>query len=98
MLKQIRFWSQVAAGTAAGSLLAALVFTGATWHTPCPQILSNTTGNFLFSFCCASMGFLPIPRIVPIVWRRLPAPFNWAAVVAALVACATAGSFVAMLL
>ena len=98
MLKQIRFWSQVAAGTAAGSLLAALVFTGATWHTPWRQILSLASGNFVFSFCCASIGFLTIPRLVPIVWRRFQAPFNWAIVAAALVACATAGSVIAMFL
>ena len=98
MLREIGFWGKLAAGTAAGSWLAALVFTGATWHTPWRLILDRTAANFLFSFSCTSLGFLTIPRLAPIVWRRLPAPFNWAAVVAALVACATAGSFIAMLL
>ncbi len=97
MVKQIRFWSQVAAGCAAGSLVAALVFGSATWRTPWRQILSYTATNFMFSFCCSSLGFLTIPRLVPIVWRRLPTPLNWAAVAAALAACATAGSFIAML-
>src|SRR5260370_42621353 len=98
MVKQVRFWSQVAAACAAGSLLASLVFTGATWHTPWRQILGVTTSSFVFSFSCAAIGFLTIPRLVPIVWRQLPPPFNWAAVVAALVACATAGSLIPMFL
>src|ERR1700674_4776107 len=98
MLKQIRFWSRLAAGTAAGAFLRARVFFRATWQTPWRQILDNAAANFVFSFCCAAFGFLTIPRLAPIVWRRLPTPFNWAAVVAALVTCATAGSFTATLL
>jgi signal transduction histidine kinase len=98
MMKQIRFWLQVAAGCAAGSFLATLVFSGATWQTPRRQILIWTATSFMFSFCCSSLGFLIIPRLAPIVWRRLPAPLNWAAIVVTLTACATAGSFVAMLL
>ena len=97
MLKDLRFWGKLTAGTAAGSLLAALVFTGATWHTPWRLVLDRTAANFLFSFSSMSLGFLTIPRLAPIVWRRLPVPLNWAAVAAALIGCATAGSFIAML-
>jgi hypothetical protein len=98
MVKQIRFWLQVAAGCAAGSFLATLVFSSATWQTPWRQILNWTATSFIFSFCCSSLGFLTIPRLAPIIWRRVPAPLNWAAIAAALAACATVGSFVAMLL
>ena len=98
MPKSIRFWGRVAAGNAAGSLLAVLVFTGATWQTPWRQILGATASTFVYSLSCSSLGFITIPRLAPFTWRRLPTPLNWAAIVAALVACATAGTFIAVLL
>jgi two-component system, LytTR family, sensor histidine kinase AlgZ len=98
MVKSIGFWSRLAAGNAAGALLAVLVFSGATWQTPWRQILTVTATTFGYSFCCSSLGFLAIPRLAPIVWRRLPTPFNWAAIAAALVACAAAGCLIAVLL
>ena len=70
------FWSRVVAGNAAGALLAVLVFTGATWQTPWQQILGATASTFAYSFCCSSLGFLAIPRLAPVAWRRLPAPLQ----------------------
>jgi sensor histidine kinase YesM len=98
MRKSIRFWGRVAAGNAAGSLLAVLVFTDATWQTSWRQILGATASTFIYSLSCSSLGFITIPRLAPFAWRRLPTPLNWAAVVAALVACATTGTFIAVLL
>ena len=98
MMKSIGFWGRVAAGNAAGALLAVLVFTGATWQTPWRQILGATASTFVYALCCSSLGFLTIPRLAPAVSRRLPAPLNWAAIAAVLVACGTAGTFLAVLL
>src|SRR6185436_527530 len=98
MMKSIGFWARVAAGNAAGSLLAVLVFTSATWQTPWRQILGATASTFVYSLSCSSLGFLTIPRVAPFVSRRLPAPLSWAAIVAVLVACATAGTFFVVLL
>jgi len=98
MTKSIGFWSRLAAGNAVGALLAVLVFAGANWQTPWQQILGATASTFTYSFCCSSLGFLTIPRIAPVAWRRLPTPFNWVAIIAALVVCAAAGCAIATLL
>ena len=98
MAKSIGFWSRIVAGNAVGALLAVLVFAGATWQTPWQQILGATASTFAYSFCCSSLGFLAIPRIAPVAWRRLPTPFNWVAIIAALVVCAAAGCAIATLL
>ena len=66
MVKSIGFWSRLAVGCAVGSLLAVLVFTGATWQTPWRQILGATAASFIYSFSCSSLGFLTIPRIAPV--------------------------------
>jgi sensor histidine kinase YesM len=98
MIKSIGFWARVTAGNAAGSLLAVLVFTGATWQTPWRQILGATASTFVYALICSSLGFLTIPRVAPFISHRLPAPLRWTAIVAVLIACAAAGSFLAVLL
>ena len=98
MLKSIGFWSRVAAANAAGSLLAVLVFTSATWQTPWREILDATGSTFVYAFCCSSLGFLTLPRVAPVFSHRLAAPLRWAAIATVLVACASAGSFIAVLL
>jgi len=75
--ESIGFWGRVAAGKAAGSLLAVLVFTGATWQTPWREILDATTSTFVYAFCCSSLGFLTLPRVAPGFSRRLAASLRW---------------------
>jgi two-component system sensor histidine kinase AlgZ len=70
-------------------------FGGATWQTPWREVLRQASVGFVYATCCIALGNLAMPRLAPVVRRRLWFPFDWAIVslalvVLAMIACAGA--------
>ena len=87
-----RRWTITLAWTIVGSLAATYAFTGATWHTPWQRVAQQTFVTMLFAGSCATLCLYGLPIVVPSARRRLPFPFDWLAIVGALVVFATIGS------
>jgi two-component sensor histidine kinase len=87
-----RQWIVTLAWTIIGSLAATYAFTGATWHTPWQRVAQQTFVTMLFAGSCATLCVYGLPIVVPWARRRLSFPFDWLAIVGALVAFATIGS------
>lgn len=93
-----RFWAGIVAVNATAALLATAAFDSVTWHTPWGDILSSAATSFLFSMCCSSLCIIALPRLAPMVLRRVPFPLNWLAIVVALVIFASIGSLTSVLI
>ena len=70
-------------------------FGAATWDTPWWEVVRQASIGFVYATCCIALGNLAMPRLAPVVRRRLWFPFDWAIVslalvVLAMIACAGA--------
>jgi two-component system sensor histidine kinase AlgZ len=70
-------------------------FGDATWQTPWWEVVRQASVGFVYATCCIALGNLAMPRLAPVVRRRLWFPFDWAIVslalvVLAMIACAGA--------
>lgn len=74
-----------------GSAAAALLFFGA-YHGSWGSIVANVVTALLFSATIGGSLQLILPRISPVIFRRAPAPLNWALLLAVMMAVAAAGS------
>jgi len=98
MKRRVRFWAVIVAVCAAASLLAQVAFGGVTWQTPLRRVVSGAFSSFVFSLCCASLCIVTLPRVAPVVFRRLAPPFSWALLAGVLALLAAVGSFIGMLI
>lgn len=90
----LAYWRRIAVGTLIACVAVLFVFAGATFRTP-PRELARDFGiALLFGGCIAPLLGVVMPRLAPWVWRRIPFPFNWAAIVAVMVGLALLGSIV----
>jgi signal transduction histidine kinase len=87
-----RRWIVTLAWTIVGSLAATYAFAGATWHTPWQRVVQQTFVTMLFAGSCATLCVYGLPVVVPSARRRLSFPFDWLAIIGALVVFATIGS------
>jgi len=87
-----RRWIITLAWTIVGSIAATYAFMGATWRTPWQRVLQQASVTMLFAGSCATLCVYGLPLVVPAARRRLSFPFDWLAIVGALVAFATIGS------
>jgi len=83
-----------AAWTLAGSFGAAFAFGGATWRTPWRTLLVQTLINAMFSGSCVVLCVVGLPWVVPRARRQFTFPFDWVAILVALVVFGAAGSLV----
>lgn len=91
-----QYWGRIFTANVVASAIVLFVFSGATWQTSPAQLVRGFAIAFLFSSCIGPLLGVAMPRIAPWVWERLPFPFNWVAVSAAMVALAIAGSATAI--
>src|SRR5258705_11783744 len=79
-------------------MLAKVAFGGVTWHTPLRRVVSGASSSFVFSLCCSTLCIVTLPRLAPVVFRRLAPPFSWALLAGVLALLAAVGSFLGMLI
>jgi LytS/YehU family sensor histidine kinase len=86
------YWRRILVANLIASALVLFVFSGATLHSPPAQVARAFGIAFLFSSCIGPLLGFAMPKIAPIVWRRVPFPLNWIAITAVMVVLAIAGS------
>src|SRR5438270_6239642 len=96
MSRPARRWLRLIAMNAAAALLVAVAFNGVTLETPWRSALEIFGVAFLFASCIGPLCALMMPRLSRLGLCRFPFPFNWAVLVAAMVAFGMAGSLVAI--
>ncbi len=76
--------------TFGGSLVATVIFTNTPWR----GIPWQTFTTMLFAGPCAALCLYGLPIVTPFARRQIPAPFDWAAIVAAILVLGAAGSLI----
>src|SRR5262245_30887195 len=74
----------------------AVFFQGVTWHTPWSKIREAFGVSLVFTMSIVPLVAVTMRHIAPAVGSRLKFPFNWAAIVMAMVMLALAGSAIAI--
>jgi LytS/YehU family sensor histidine kinase len=92
----LRYWTRVTVAFIAAAILVPVAFNGVTWHTPWRRTFEEFAVALLFSFCIGPPVAIILPRLGPGCWRRFTFPLNWAAMIAAMIVLAAAGSLVAI--
>jgi sensor histidine kinase YesM len=92
----LRFWGTIVAVNVAAALIATATFDGALLREGSRVFLRSASITFLFSTCCSSLCMVALPRLVPLTRRWLPFPFDWGAIVLALIGFASAGNLIAL--
>jgi two-component system sensor histidine kinase AlgZ len=90
------YWRRIVVANVVAATIALFLFSGASWRTPAKGLARAYAIAFLFSFCIGPLLGVMMPRIAPWIWRRVPFPFNWAAIALAMVALAICGSIAAI--
>jgi signal transduction histidine kinase len=85
-------WLTTIAWTLIGSLAATFAFSGATWQMPWREVAQRTFATMLIAGGCVILCEFGLPIVAPIAHRRLASPFDWLAIVAALLVFGTIGS------
>ena len=98
MKRRVRFWAIIVVVCGTASLLAQVAFGGVTWQTPLRRVISGASSSFVFSLCCSTLCIVTLPRLAPVVFRRLAPPFTWALLAVVLALLAAVGSFIGMLI
>jgi len=92
------YWLRILAANVGAAILVLFVFSGASWRTPPRELLEAFGVALLFSCTIGPMLGVVMPRVSHSVACRLRFPFDWAVLVATMVAVAIVGSFVAILI
>ena len=92
------YWLRMLGWSAAATVAVVVVFSGVSWRTPRSEILEAFAVASLFSLVISGMLGLVMPYVAHRVHCRLTFPFDWIALIAAMVTVATSGSFVTILL
>jgi two-component system sensor histidine kinase AlgZ len=90
------YWMRIVGANILASLFVVVAFSGVTLRTPPREILVAFGVAFVFSSCIGPLLGIVIPRIAPVLWRRLPFPLTWVALAGSMVALAIAGSAAAI--
>jgi signal transduction histidine kinase len=94
-----RFWLRILAANLFAAVMIVLVFADATprqWIGHWRAFAVSVAISFMFALCIAPLVGYLMPRLAPLVWRRLPTPFNWFALVAVMIVCALVGNAIAV--
>jgi two-component system, LytTR family, sensor histidine kinase AlgZ len=86
------------AWNAAGAAAGVAVFTDATLATPLSDVARIFGISLLFSICISTLCFTVLSRLGPYLLRRVSSPVYWTAMIAAMLALATAGSLLALVI
>jgi sensor histidine kinase YesM len=97
MMCSLKFWTRMAAVNVAAALTVSVAFNGLTWHTPWRTAVESVATSYLLSSIISSMCALTLNLISPRVFRHVRFPFNWAIVIAVLVALSAVGSLLGLL-
>jgi two-component system sensor histidine kinase AlgZ len=92
----LRYWSRTAFGLISAAAVVTVSFNGVSWHTPWRRALEAFLVALLFSFCIGPPVAAVLPRIGPMLWRRVRFPLNWAAMIAVMMIMAAGGSLLAI--
>ncbi|HEV3062620.1 MAG TPA: histidine kinase [Vicinamibacterales bacterium] len=90
------YWRRIVVANVIAATVVLFLFSGASWRTPAKGLARGYAIAFLFSFCIGPLLGVVMPRIAPWIWRRVPFPFNWAAIALAMVGLAVCGSITAI--
>jgi two-component system, LytTR family, sensor histidine kinase AlgZ len=91
------YWLRMFGWSIAASIAVVLVFSGVSWRTPRAELFEAFGVALLFSITIGPMLGLVMPHIAHHLSRRFTFPFDWLVLITAMVAVATAGSFIAIL-
>ena len=92
------YWARILCANVAASLLVVVLYSGVGWHTPVRRMLEAFGVAMLFSCIIGPMLGIVMPRLGRSVACRFAFPFDWAVLIATMVAIALAGSFAAILI
>jgi LytS/YehU family sensor histidine kinase len=92
------YWRRILAGNVLASAAVVFAFGGATFRTPLLQLLRGFSISFLFSCCIAALLGVAMPRVAPLIWRRLAFPLNWITAAVVMAVLGMVGSVVAIAL
>src|SRR5215475_13164088 len=93
-----RYWARIVVGVVIGSALVVLTFNDAALHLSLRRFAEGMAVSLVFGLTIGLLMGVAMPRVAPWLWRRLPSPLQWIAVVLTMVAFASAGSVVAILM
>ncbi len=91
-----RRWAWLVGAYVVMAAAIAVVFSDLTVRTPAHVLAQAFLTSLLFAVCIGPVTAYAMARLAPLVWCRLRSPFNWVAIVAAMVVFALAGSALAI--
>src|SRR5262249_7851349 len=91
------YWLRILFANIAAAVVVVLAFSGVTWQSPPRKVLQAFAIALLFSCIIGPMLGIVMPRVARAVACRLTFPFDWAVLIATMVAIALVGSFAAIL-
>jgi len=92
-----RYWARIAVGTVIGSALVVVLIGDVTLRTPPRRILEAMAVSLVFGLSIASLMGFAMPRVAPLLWRKVPSPLKWIAAIVTMIVLASAGSVAAIL-
>jgi len=92
------YWGRILAANVAAALLVVVAYSGVTLRTPPRRMLEAFAVAMLFSCIIGPTLAIIMPRVGRGIACRLAFPFDWALLIATMVAIALAGSFAAILI
>ena len=90
------YWGRIIAANVVASVIVLTVFSGVTWRTPPRAALAAFGVAFLFANCIGPLIGFVMPHVAGWIRGRLQFPWNWAAILATMVALAMVGSMTAI--
>ena len=91
------YWLRILGTCVAASLVVTVVYSGVSWRTPPRLMLEAFSISLLFSGLIGPMLALLMPRVGRAVACRFAFPFDWAVLIATMIAIALTGSLTAIL-
>jgi two-component system, LytTR family, sensor histidine kinase AlgZ len=93
-----RYWLRILGASLLAAAVVTVVYSGVGWRTPPRRMLEAFGISLLFSLVIGPMLALVMPRVSRHVACRFAFPFDWAVLIATMIAIALAGSFTAILI
>src|SRR5215510_12487573 len=91
--RRMLLWSLVSATTATALTTAV---GGATWRTPWQRFVEPFAIALLFTASIVPLAAFLMPRVLPLVRRRIPFPCDWTVVFLIMITTGVAGSSIAI--